>query len=346
MTSLGVAVNGLIGQAKAIINGPSLTNGSMFAIAYSDSTTAEQIIMEIGPDASFTTGVRGIRFVSGKVDTYWRNFTYITSPSNYPINAPVAVGATYAGAATSLYVQGALVATGTTTSATTSAVMMNVGGITGQTGYSLRGGVPVAFAWSRVLTPAEMASLSANPWQLFEDEDEDFSFAVATVPINTFSYSGVGGVAFSGVGTAMKNSNRFSLGGFTLSGVTSSIPGTGNRQRVFTASGGVLMSGTTSLSKGATRLATASIQLGGQAVVSRVIEGAMEFLGALGDVIVAKLKWLGGIGARNDILNENQYWRDLAGGSNKPLNDVKKQVLKDQGFIGALNDMEKDYWRD
>ncbi len=63
------------------------------------------------------------------------------------------------------------------------------------------------------------------------------------------------------------------------------------------------------------------------------------------DAQVLKLRALGRTGALNDMINENVYWRALAGGSTLPLNDVKKNVLRGLGYTGALPDMEKAYWQ-
>jgi hypothetical protein len=165
---MGYGVDGRIGQAKVFPVGPSLSTGSLFVVVSTTDPSTEQIIAEIGPDGSFTDGVRGLRFVNGKFTTYVRNFFDLSTNSTYGVGMPMPVGVTYAGAATSIYVNGKLDASGTTSNTASTADTFNLGGITGQTSYNVRGSIPVAFAWSRVLSAAEMASLADNPWQLFK----------------------------------------------------------------------------------------------------------------------------------------------------------------------------------
>jgi hypothetical protein len=208
----GYATNGTVldagvGQAKMTFTGPNLNTGSMFALATSFNATAEQVILEIGPDGAFVAGVRGIRFNGGKFGTYTRNFTSLDTPASvYAYGVPMAVGATYAGTAGAIYVNGEQVNTGALADMTSSASIFNVGGITGQTSYNLRGHVAVAFVWSRALQPIEMASISANPYQLFLDAaelEDDYVAAVAPVtngiaePFGVSAVSSVGSVVAS-----------------------------------------------------------------------------------------------------------------------------------------------------
>ena len=206
----GYATNGTVldagvGQAKMTFTGPSLNTGSMFALATSFNATAEQVILEIGPDGAFVAGVRGIRFNGGKFGTYTRNFTSLDTPSSvYAYGVPMAVGATYAGTAGAIYVGGKQVNTGALAEMTSSASIFNVGGITGQTSYNLLGHVAVAFVWSRALQPIEMASISANPYQLFLDAaelEDDYIAAAASVTNGLASPLGVAASASTGSAT-------------------------------------------------------------------------------------------------------------------------------------------------
>lgn len=165
---MGYGVDGRIGQAKVYPGGRSISTGSMFVVVSTTDPTTEQIVAEIGPDGSFTDGVRGLRFVNGKFSAYVRNFFEVSTANTFGINKPIPVGVTYAGSSTSIYVNGRLEATGTAANTTSNADTFNLGGITNQTSYNVRGSIPVACAWSRVLSAAEMASLAENPWQLFK----------------------------------------------------------------------------------------------------------------------------------------------------------------------------------
>jgi hypothetical protein len=73
--------------------------------------------------------------------------------------------------------------------------------------------------------------------------------------------------------------------------------------------------------------------------------GGESVIGAVNDAKKTALNNLGRTGSISDMLNENVYWRDLAGGSTAPLNDVKKSVLRGLGKTGSLGDMEADYWK-
>ena len=240
LTPMGMAADGRLGQARIPVNGPSLANGSMFAVAYSNSTTQEQIVVEIGPASTFASGARGIRLFEGKVSTYWRNFTQINSPAPYAVDSPIIVGATYAGASTALYVDGALVASGNTTASTASAVVFNICGSVGNTSFNLRGTVPVAYAWNRVLEPWEHAALARNPYQLIEDVDEEDDELFRTIAaLNKYTMTAApGAFGLAGAPSALRTSRKLAggNGSFTLTGAPAGM----RAGRKVTAAAGVI----------------------------------------------------------------------------------------------------------
>lgn len=66
----------------------------------------------------------------------------------------------------------------------------------------------------------------------------------------------------------------------------------------------------------------------------------------MNDIKSQKLKAvLGKTGSLRDMIDENKFWRALAGDNTRPVNEVKKAYLKAQGLNGTLNDMEKQYWK-
>ena len=210
ITPSGFGIDGQRGQAKSLLSGnDTIYSGSMFVIAITDNISAEQIIAEIGGNSSFAEQQRGIRLNGGRVGTYSRNLFEVVSPSGYthPRNAPIVIGTTYTGAATTLYLDGVLVSAGNTASRNGPASMFNVGGILGQTSqYFLRGSIPVAFAWNRELSAEEMRSLSANPWQMFLSsvEDDDIVAQAASHVLSIESAA----LAFDGRSVSMRVSRQ------------------------------------------------------------------------------------------------------------------------------------------
>jgi hypothetical protein len=155
----------------------------------------------------------------------------------------------------------------------------------------------------------------------------------------------LGGITFSGVGIRSYGVIRTPVGGLNLSGVAgySTGLGAGIATRIVTPTGGIVFSGAAGRLQGSFRIASGGFVLSGVAPITRQSGGALGTVyGAYNDVIYAKRGLAGKVGAFNDRLDENVYWRDLVGGSTKPLNDVKRQVLG----TGQLNDVEKQYWKD
>lgn len=154
---------------------------------------------------------------------------------------------------------------------------------------------------------------------------------------------GSGGIIVTGTSPKAQGVARTASGGLSISGVASVIVG-GVQQRIVVPVGGLIVSGVAATVRMTSRLASGGIGLGGQAMA--VFPGLADVFGTINDVVWQKLKQLGGSGTRNDMLDENEYWRGEAGGSDKPLNDVKADVLKAHGYEGATNDMEKKYWEE
>lgn len=208
---MGIGVDGRIGQAKAAIAGPSISTGSMFVVVNTMDPATEQIIAEIGPDGSFTSGVRGLRFVNGQFSAYVRNFYDILTPGTYGTNMPVPVGVTYAGASTSIYVNGRLATSGTTADTTSTADVFNLGGITGQTAYNVKGTIPVALAWSRMLSAQEMALLAENPWQIFKAPARQVT--VTSLPAKAYALPATqGAYSVTGNSAVLRASRRMAAG--------------------------------------------------------------------------------------------------------------------------------------
>ena len=52
---------------------------------------------------------------------------------------------------------------------------------------------PLALVWNRELTAEEVQRISANPWLIFRQEEEEIFFPVASAPAGTVNLTGVGG---------------------------------------------------------------------------------------------------------------------------------------------------------
>lgn len=221
--SWGYGVDGRVGQSKEFLGGPSISTGTMFTLFITTDPSTEQIIMEIGPDGSFTAGVRGLRFINGQVSSYVRNFFDLITTGGLTANTPIAVAATYAGASSSIYLNGKLAASGTTSDTTSNADTFNIGGITGQTAYNLKGLIPLALVWSRVLMPSEIAALSENPWQIFKAASRKL-WAAALVNSYTLT-ADQGSYAISGPATTLKIARKAtaSPGSYSINGAQANL---------------------------------------------------------------------------------------------------------------------------
>lgn len=285
MGKAGLGVDGRVAQAKLALGGPSLSTGSMFVVFETSDPTTEQIVLEAGPDGSFTAGVRGIRFIGGQISTYVRNFYDLISTGVYRTDTPIKVGTTYAGASTNLYVNGALDRSGTTADTTSLADIFNVGGITGQTAYNLRGRVSIALLWDRVVSPGEMASLAANEWQLWPAESP---LAVAVTPASGAALTGAAAAVISAYGAL---ATSIPLAGDVLEragadgALSTSVQLAGSAKQRATAAGnlsggGLSLAGATSMRAAALGELSTAITLAGAAQSQAGATGTLAAPGA------------------------------------------------------------------
>jgi hypothetical protein len=221
----GMGVDGRLGQANLTLAGSgTVSTGSIFVVVTTSDASSEQIILELGPSAPFADGVRGIRMNAGKIGTYTRNLYEVASPTSYRTNVPIAIGTTYAAAAAALYIDGVLVNSGTTKDTTSLAAALNIGGIVAQSAqYFLRGAVPVAYVWNRVLSATEMALVSANPWLLLKAPIQVVQTSLAQ---NAYALvAGAGSFAISGVAASVRAGRRLpaAVGAYAVGAMASGL---------------------------------------------------------------------------------------------------------------------------
>lgn len=108
-------------------------------------------------------------------------------------------------------------------------------------GFAWPGGIALVAVWGRVLSDAEIASVSANPWQLFEPQRRSMSWPGAG-GIN-YTLSAEGSVSFSGAATVNRTRQLAVSGSVAFSGGTNLL-----RERVLLPSGSVVFSGTAAFS--------------------------------------------------------------------------------------------------
>jgi hypothetical protein len=280
MGKAGLGVDGRVGQAKLALGGPSISTGSMFAVFDTTDATTEQIIAEVGPDGAFTAGVRGIRFIAGQFSTYVRNFYDLIGTGVYRVNAPIAVGAAYAGAKASLYVNGRLDGAGTTADTNATADVFNLGGITGQTSYNVKGTIPIGAVWNRELSAGEMAWLAENYWSVFPSE---MAMMSRSAPVNTGLTGAAVAVAsaYGALSTGIPLSGAGVLQSATTATLATSIPLAGAavvRSRMTGALAGspLTLSGAAITAVAAAGTLSTSIPLAGVAGAGVVVAGALS----------------------------------------------------------------------
>lgn len=157
------------------------------------------------------------------------------------------------------------------------------------------------------------------------------------------SVSPTGGLTFSGIAAKVRGAARAVAGGLQLAGNAMTSFSNQLQSRIITPIVGVVIGSATVVGKTLTIFTSGGMNFGGASSIMK--NGLMTVIGTISDVMYKKLVLRGGNGGSiNDMINENIYWRALAGGSMKPLNDVKFIVLSGMGYTGSLNDMEKKYW--
>jgi len=142
------------------------------------------------------------------------------------------MGATASPTRTACFKNGVLgqAATPTNLIAPTYAIPISIGARASSTaGWWLGGGIGMVAAWARTLSDAEMASLHANPWQLFIDFEDDYievDYATATAggpTITSASGSSVGVANLTAVARAIANAVGSSTGTSALASSTISL---------------------------------------------------------------------------------------------------------------------------
>lgn len=333
------------------------TGSNSFSLGY-NYTTSNRFSVELGSAAGTGGGVH-YQFSTGGFNT--------AVPNNLVI---VINGQEATGQRIKLYKNGvevsAITITGdaafTTFTNTTSP--LEIGRVNNSTAY-YSGKIFLVRAWDRALSVEEVMSITANPWQVFKAPKPIYLYKATTGGILSYSYTATGGLSLAGTSERLVGATREPSGGIVFSGeggrsyevirtpvgglIFSGVAGysTGGFNTVtIVPSGGIIFSGNVLGLQSSSRTPSGGILFSGHAntVFDDGTGGGtgVTSLGAYNDVWAGKLRVLGGIGALNDMINENTYWRGLLGGSAKPLNDVKREVLGE----GQINDVEKAYWRD
>jgi hypothetical protein len=140
------------------------------------------------------------------------------------------------------------------------------------------GTTSVALMWLRRLSPAEVAQVSANPWQLFKSPQR-VMFAPSAGGPATYSYTAAGGFVLSGSATKVRGAVKTPAGGLALSGAATKVRGA-----VRSTSGGILFAGTAAQVRRRTIAPSGGLTLGGAASilrgVARAASGGVLFSGA------------------------------------------------------------------
>lgn len=159
---------------------------------------------------------------------------------------------------------------------------------------------------------------------------------------HTYSVSPSGGLVASGTALAARGAVRSASGGLSFLGSATTLA---RQSRTIVTSAFIALAGTSPLVRNNQITASGGFLLSGTSLLLRTGDTLGMVLGAINDVVFQKLRLMGLFGSRNDMLNENTFWRGLAGGNTtNPLNDIKSVVLRGLGFSGQVNDMEKKYW--
>lgn len=208
---------------------------------------------------------------------------------------PRAVAITGDGATATVYYEGKLITSGAYTPATNQYDPANQRqvffGAKNQNNSASATFPFVGLLWNRPLSPAEIASISANPWQVFKSPQRVMKTSGG---LQAYTFTPSGGFTLSGTGTALRSTTRMPAGGLTFSGAAASSRGV-----VKTASGGIALAGTAPQTRGATRTASGGISFGGAATVLRGLVktpvGGMVFAGTAAIVRTCTRLTSGGI---------------------------------------------------
>lgn len=112
----------------------------------------------------------------------------------------------------------------------------------------------------------------------------------------------------------------------------------GFQRKVVVASGGMLFTGVGAINKLVGVVATGGSSFSGWA---SVVRSGIVKEGTFNDFFINAIRGMG-----IDGFNLYGYWKSLSDGTHNQLNDMKKSVLKNMGYTGTVNDMERKYWED
>ncbi len=169
---------------------------------------------------------------------------------------------------------------GTSSSAMTEANIVRTIGYDNTDGAAFSGGLyDLVIGFDRALSMAEYASLRANPWQIFADEDDDETPKVATGGPQSYSYTATGGTVFSGAAAVLRGCTKAAVGGLVFSGAAAS-----SRTAAKVATGGLIFSGAAATTRSVARTPSGGLVFSGAAAelrsVARIPSGGLVFGGA------------------------------------------------------------------
>lgn len=239
-------VTGPYGYAKKFSGSPqyltaandfiSPTSLTFLVIAAHDLLSGDQVYMSIG--AATNNRVVLYKDSAGRAAIF--SGAGATGVQAVNPGATLALGRTYViggrvsgSSSRDVWLDGVKLATNTAAATPLACERVTIGAqwTSGAPSLYLNGPVSLALAWDRPLSDAEMASVSANPWQLFDDglDDEDDFATVAAVGHNGLAYpQGVATSASVGTVTTTAGARCSPLGVFAAAsvGVVSASAGT------------------------------------------------------------------------------------------------------------------------
>lgn len=143
------------------------------------------------------------------------------------------------------------------------------------------GNITAVLFFDSVLTRAEIAQITANPWQVFKSPQRRLLVDVPAGGAATYSYTASGGFVLSGTAPTVRGITRTATGGATFSGSAAQ-----SRGAVKTSSGGILFAGAAALARGKAYTASGGLTLSGASTVLRGLaktaSGGLLFSGAAG----------------------------------------------------------------